>query len=229
MISQKFKPFIFIIAILIASYLYSSIPFGDIRDKSFIYFAYGIENDQHLIIVLRWYFGICILFFNSFGCYKKELSNKINRIVRQKNRNTFNLLILMKILFKSILCWGTILIIMAIFKSQKYPLNLEFYDFIIVCSSFLAIIVLVTLYIIFDSIIDSIYAFIMINGCIIFGFAFSKIINNSLISCLITPNLLNGIQFNQNDILVGIFVGIIIEIVLILIYLNITKKRDVLD
>lgn len=223
------KPIIFFIALLISSYLYSNIPFDDIRSKSIVYFAYGIENQQNLVVILRWYFGICILFCYLYRCYKNEItSNRINYLVRSKSKRVFNLKILSKTIKTALFCWITILAVMTSFKICNDSMSFSFQDVIIIISSGIAIITLVTIYLILDSLIDSSYAFMIVNICIIFGIAFSNLCDVQLIKCLFTPNLLMPLQFNNIYLFIGIIVGIIIEIVLTIVYLNITEKKDIL-
>lgn len=227
--SRVMKLIIFIIAILVASYLYSEISFQDARATDFFYFIYGLDKNVDIMVLVRWYFGICLLFAFLFHYYKNAVANnKANRIVRYGNKRKYNLIILIKGVLTAILCWLSIVIVMGLFKFSTVEYFIVKGNLLKLSMSFLVIMTLSTLLILLDSIIESVYAFMFVNIFAILSITIGSFAESPLFKILLFPNFLMGMRHSNNMILTGMAGVFLLEIIIVITYIKITDMKDIM-
>lgn len=223
------KTTIFILVILIAASLYSKIIFYDHRDTSFFYYAYGVDKDVHFLIFLRWYFGVGLLFSFIFHSYKNEVSSKrANKIIRYKSKTRYNLYVVGKGVRKAVICWIEVVLLMGIIKQGITGIHLENHDVTIFIVSILTIITLATLLVFLDAVMESIFAFIIINIFILLSTTIGVLSKSPIVQGLLFPNYLMGIRYEYHQILYGGILLIVIEVIILILYIVITKRKDIM-
>lgn len=223
------RPLIYLVAIIVAVLLYRNFIFDDIRDTSFFYYLYGLNEGVSLDLLLRWYSCICLLFAFMFHHYKNHVSvQKANYMIRYKSKIRYNLMILSRGMLKSAVCWITIVLLMGVFKFSLTEIHVGENDLLLLLLSTLIIMTLSTLMILLDAILDSVYAFIIVNGFLLICIEISGMQELPVMQYLGFPGFLMGIRYNQNQILMELFAVCIIEVIMIAIYIRITKKKDMM-
>lgn len=137
-------------------------------------------------------------------------------------------MILSRGMLKSAVCWITIVLLMGVVKFSLTEIHIGEYDLLLLLLSTLIIMTLTTLMILLDAILDSVYAFIIVNGILLIGIEMSGMQEFPVMQYLGFPGFLMGIRYNQNQTLMGLFAVCIIEVIMIAIYIHITKKKDMM-
>ena len=77
-----------------------------------------------------------------------------------------------------------------------------------------------------DAFMNSIYAFVIVNGFLLLSVTVIEVIDNMLIRCILFPSFLMGMQCETSQMIIGIIAVSFYLVIGTVVYLILTNRKD---